>query len=380
MCGVFGICAPDRDVARLTHFGLHRAPAPRPGVGRDRGLGQRPPDRPARPRPRHPGLRRAEPAAACAAQIAIGHTRYSTTGSTQWANAQPIVQHGRRAHGRARPQRQPRQHVRAARRAATRRRPLGSTSDTEVIAALIANDPQPLADAVASAMRRLEGAYSVTALAEGKLLAFRDPHGFRPLVLGRLARRLGGRLGDLRARPRRRRLRARGRARRARLIVDESGVARRCRPSTARPRRALHLRVLLPRAPRLPARGRRGARRARPDGRAARRRGAGRGRPRPADPRLGHAGGDRLLARDRDPVQRGADQEPLRRPHVHPARPGAPRAGHPPQVQPARARSPASASSSSTTRSSAATRRARSSRCSSTPARPRCTSASRRRR
>jgi amidophosphoribosyltransferase len=63
---------------------------------------------------------------------------------------------------------------------------LASTSDTEVIAALIANDPAPLADAVAHAMQRLEGAYSVTALVEGSLVAFRDPHGFRPLCLGLL--------------------------------------------------------------------------------------------------------------------------------------------------------------------------------------------------
>jgi amidophosphoribosyltransferase len=64
--------------------------------------------------------------------------------------------------------------------------PLGTTSDSELIAALIANDPSPLEEAVANAMRRLEGAYSIVALSEGRLIAFRDAHGFRPLVIGRI--------------------------------------------------------------------------------------------------------------------------------------------------------------------------------------------------
>jgi amidophosphoribosyltransferase len=51
---------------------------------------------------------------------------------------------------------------------------------------LIANEPAPLEEAVANAMRRLEGAYTVTALSEGTLVGFRDPHGFRPLALGSL--------------------------------------------------------------------------------------------------------------------------------------------------------------------------------------------------
>src|SRR5205823_3933351 len=59
-----------------------------------------------------------------------------------------------------------------------------TTSDTELIAALIANDPAPVEDAVANAMARLEGAFSVVALSEGKLIGFRDRHGFRPLCLG----------------------------------------------------------------------------------------------------------------------------------------------------------------------------------------------------
>jgi len=119
-------------------------------------------------------------------ELAIGHTRYSTTGSSAWANAQPLIHHGRARtvalghNGNL---------VNASElraQLAADGVKLSSTSDSELIAALIANDERPLADAVAAAMRRLEGAYSITALSEGTLLAFRDPHGFRPLVLGLL--------------------------------------------------------------------------------------------------------------------------------------------------------------------------------------------------
>jgi amidophosphoribosyltransferase len=55
-----------------------------------------------------------------------------------------------------------------------------------VIAALIANDPAPLEDAIAKAMGRLDGAFTIVALAEGKLVGFRDSYGFRPLNLGRI--------------------------------------------------------------------------------------------------------------------------------------------------------------------------------------------------
>jgi amidophosphoribosyltransferase len=119
-------------------------------------------------------------------ELAIGHTRYSTTGSSQWWNAQPLVQHGAARtvalghNGNLTNATELREELEAGGHR------LATTADTEVIAALIANDPAPLDEAVANTMRRLDGAFSVVALSEGKLIAFRDPRGMRPLSLGRL--------------------------------------------------------------------------------------------------------------------------------------------------------------------------------------------------
>src|SRR5213076_2785169 len=91
-------------------------------------------------------------------QVAIGHNRYSTTGSTQWANAQPLVQHGRVRtvalghNGNLVNASELHEELSAE---GIR---LASSSDSELIAALIANEEAPLVDSVAAAMGRLEGA------------------------------------------------------------------------------------------------------------------------------------------------------------------------------------------------------------------------------
>jgi amidophosphoribosyltransferase len=182
MCGVFGVRAPSRDVARLTYFGLyalqHRgqesagiavSEGGRLTALRDLGL--------------VPQVFNEQNLSGLQGDLAIGHTRYSTTGANAWANAQPLLHHGSARtvalghNGNL---------VNAAelREAAGKR--LASTTDSEMIAALIADDPRPLAEAVAGAMAQIEGAATVVGLADGKLFAFRDRHGFRPLVLGRL--------------------------------------------------------------------------------------------------------------------------------------------------------------------------------------------------
>jgi amidophosphoribosyltransferase len=185
MCGVFGIRSDERDVARLAYFGLfalqHRgqesagiavSDSGRLTVVRDMGLVSQVFDE--------------QQLHALPGELAIGHTRYSTTGANRWANAQPLIHHGR-ARTVALGHNGNLVNVEELRAGlAADGILLGSGSDTEVVAALLGRDGAPLPEAVAATMARLEGAYSVTALAEGTLVAFRDPHGFRPLTLGRL--------------------------------------------------------------------------------------------------------------------------------------------------------------------------------------------------
>ena len=185
MCGIFGIHAPERDVARLTHFGLvalqHRGQESA-GIAvsddgqlmalRDMGLVAQ--------------VFSEEKLRGLDGQAAIGHTRYSTMGSTMWTNAQPSIQHGdSRAVAIAHNGNLTNTAALRAELLASGCR-LRSTSDTEVIAGLIAREQGSLAEAIAATMAKLEGAYSIVLLAEGRLAGFRDPHGFRPLALGRL--------------------------------------------------------------------------------------------------------------------------------------------------------------------------------------------------
>ena len=118
---------------------------------------------------------------------AIGHVRYSTAGESGLANAQPILidcAHGQIAVC----------HNGNLVNASELRRELvlegsifQSTSDTEVFLHLYARSrASSVEDAVIESLRQLRGAYSVVILTKDRLMAARDPHGFRPLVLGRL--------------------------------------------------------------------------------------------------------------------------------------------------------------------------------------------------
>src|SRR5438552_7774512 len=188
-CGVFGVYGPEHDVSRLAYFALyalqHRGQESAGIAATDRGghiLTQR-----------DLGLVNQvfneQSLRALLGDLAIGHVRYSTTGSNAWENTQPVWRSDRHEIALA--------HngnlVNAVERHAARRDrgvAFSSTSDSEIIAALIATHPaERVEDAIADVLPRLEGAFSTVVLTREKVIAFRDPAGLRPLVLGRLGDR-----------------------------------------------------------------------------------------------------------------------------------------------------------------------------------------------
>ncbi|MBI4199431.1 MAG: amidophosphoribosyltransferase [Chloroflexi bacterium] len=119
--------------------------------------------------------------------MAIGHTRYSTTGSSRIQNAQPlVVRNGDLElalghNGNVINAQELRQELQDWGCTFT------STTDSEVIAHLLASAPgTQWADRVAYMMRRVQGAYSLVVLTRDTLLGIRDPLGVRPLCLGKL--------------------------------------------------------------------------------------------------------------------------------------------------------------------------------------------------
>src|SRR6202161_1745746 len=116
--------------------------------------------------------------------MAIGHVRYSTTGSSEWENPQPIVRDDGRSLALA--------HngnlinaVELHSELRGRDVPFRSTSDSEIIAALLATHPaDTIEDAVADVLPKLQGAFSTVVMTDDRVVAFRDPHGLRPLALG----------------------------------------------------------------------------------------------------------------------------------------------------------------------------------------------------
>jgi amidophosphoribosyltransferase len=185
-CGVFGIYGPGHDVARLSFFALfalqHRgqesagiATAPRGGsimAIRDQGLVAQ--------------VFNEHMLRSLVGEMAVGHVRYSTTGSSEWENAQPIVRDDRRTLALA--------HngnlINAVELHAELRGhdvPFSSTSDSEIMAALLATHPaERIEDAIADVVPRLRGAFSTVVMTEDAVIAFRDPSGLRPLAIGEI--------------------------------------------------------------------------------------------------------------------------------------------------------------------------------------------------
>lgn len=189
-CGVFGVWAPGEEVAKLTFYGLyalqHRgtesagiatSDGSRILVYKDMGLVSQ--------------VFTESDLATLPGDLAIGHCRYSTTGSSTWVNAQPTLRptkYGTLAlahNGNLTNTGDLAELVQKLEPSNGREH--GATTDTEIMTALISLQNEKNVEASAmSVLPQLEGAFSLVFMDEHTLYAARDRHGVRPLVLGKL--------------------------------------------------------------------------------------------------------------------------------------------------------------------------------------------------
>jgi amidophosphoribosyltransferase len=190
-CGVFGVRAPGQPVSHITYLGLyalqHRGQesagiavgdGTRIWVDKDMGLVSQVFDD--------------HRLAALQGHVAIGHTRYSTTGASAWANAQPVHRATNQVNFALAHNGNLVNTAELADEAGTIAGAIGSDSDlvAELLAAeLAASERQAGGDALeralATVLPRLRGAFSFVISDQDRLLGVRDPNGFRPLFLGR---------------------------------------------------------------------------------------------------------------------------------------------------------------------------------------------------
>ena len=188
-CGIFGVWAPDEEVAKLTFYGLyalqHRgqesagiatSDGERILIYKDMGLVSQ--------------VFTEHDLANLKGHLAIGHTRYSTTGSSTWVNAQPTLRptkygtlalaHNGNLTNIGDLLQELAKHPETG---------IQATTDTEVMSSLIAlRDEKNLEASAVAVLPQLEGAFSLVFMDEHTLYAARDRHGVRPLVLGKLER------------------------------------------------------------------------------------------------------------------------------------------------------------------------------------------------
>jgi amidophosphoribosyltransferase len=190
-CGVFGVWSPGEDVAKLAYYGLHAlqhrgqesagiavSDGRRIVVHKEMGLVAQVFDEPS--------------LTALKGDIAVAHCRYSTTGAAVWANAQPTFRstptvsialgHNGNLTNTL--------ELAALLPPDSGFSTLHATSDTDVLTELIAGGAAAyggVEEAAAQILPVVRGAYSLAFMDENTLFAARDPQGFRPLVIGRLA-------------------------------------------------------------------------------------------------------------------------------------------------------------------------------------------------